>query len=303
MAEALPYHRQYARDFLADTAGLSTAAIALYAVAREVCWAEGAIPRDLVSLALRCHMPVISARKLWPQVERHFEDSPEGWRHTRLEGERGEIEAEIQARSGHARSAAEARWGKPKQSSGNARAYSEHNSGSPQAMPENSPGNANHHQEAEKTLGVFQSTERENLKVSTTFDDDDDKPPKTKAELTALVKRVYGQTPVRKTWDKVEAELAVRGVPMKEYCEQIAPHIARNGLTNPEGFLLTFARQFASRTQRPGMARAGDSIPQIPTEQRYACCNGSGKTDDGYCTCAVGGTLRELERRQAEATL
>jgi hypothetical protein len=130
-------------------------------------------------------------------------------------------------------------------------------------------------------------------------DDDDGKTPRTKAELAALIEHVYGAKPSRKTWERIEAELVSRGVPMEDYCAAIAPHVARNGLTNPEGFMLTFAREFRSRTQ-PTATTPAES-PVLIGAQKYPCCGGTGKTAGGYCSCAVGETARGVDELQGES--
>ena len=120
---------------------------------------------------------------------------------------------------------------------------------------------------------------------------DDDKPRAEKAELIELVREATGEPADRRLIHDITDGLELRGVPLRNYLDDIRPRLGRLKNRPRAGFFLNHAREW--RDSRPAQ------LPQEPGTGHARCshCRGTGRTQTGYCTCGMGKELERVERR------
>jgi hypothetical protein len=119
----------------------------------------------------------------------------------------------------------------------------------------------------------------------------DDEPQTLKAELIGLVREATGEPADRRLIRDITDGLEIRGVPLRDYLDDIRPRLARLKDRPRAGFFLNHANEW--RDSRPAQ------LPAQPASGAPRCshCRGTGRTQVGYCVCGMGKELERVERR------
>ena len=96
----------------------------------------------------------------------------------------------------------------------------------------------------------------------------------------------------RRIWETVE----LRAIPKTQFITELRPH-SENAWKNPAGFLTAFARRIGQVAATRVVV--GESLPEPERNAwgRCGACNGTGKIDSEWCTCALGHDFKALELR------
>jgi Helix-turn-helix domain len=121
---------------------------------------------------------------------------------------------------------------------------------------------------------------------------DDEKPKSEKAELIDLIRGSTGQPPDRRLFRDITEALELRGVPLREYLDDIRPRLGRLKHPPRPGFFRHHATSW--RDSRP-VEKPVEPVSREPS--RCPVCSGSGRTPNGYCTCTMGQDLMKVESR------
>lgn len=111
----------FVRDYIAATRQFSLAERGAYTDLLFLSWEIGALPNDPVRLARLIGVSSAEFKKVWTSLRTKFTETEKGLVNTRLEQHR----VESMDRSAKARSSAQLRWERARQSDGNANAHAD----------------------------------------------------------------------------------------------------------------------------------------------------------------------------------
>ena len=118
-------------------------------------------------------------------------------------------------------------------------------------------------------------------------------------ELIALVNDSTSILPDRRLiWD-IRGAIELRGGTLREYLDDIRPRIGRLRKRPGPGFFLDHARKWGGPASSP--APEPTTVDEATlTKGRCTRCPGTGRTEDGYCSCPMGRDLQKVEQRLAQ---
>jgi hypothetical protein len=122
------------------------------------------------------------------------------------------------------------------------------------------------------------------------------------AELIALA-RSKGRILAEKTLRLIRETLELRGVALENYVETVRPHF-RNAIHNPSGFLINFARNFATLS-RPAAAPPASKPGKQPNKELCDVCKGQrlviqDKQFEPCPKCSTPEYHQEWQQREAD---